>query len=123
MQINIQRTKQTTDGIFGKLTLDWAPFTCVTMENLSKALAIGHWPLTFAYSPHFNRTMPLINVPHRTWTWIHWANAPFQLEGCVSVGLKIDGDAIDTSVDTWNKLWDIINMQAGITVNITEDYA
>lgn len=120
MIITIQRKTKTADGIFGTLTLNWDSFTCVTLENLEDALAPGVWPLTFAYSPHFNRTMPLINVPGRTWTWIHWANFPMQLKGCVAVGEKVDGDAIDTSQVEWNKLWAIINMQAGIKVDLRD---
>jgi hypothetical protein len=119
MIVSVTRTHKTSDGIFGKMALDWNPFTCVTLENLQKELAVGTWPLTFSYSPHFNRTMPLINVPGRTWTWIHWANFPIQLEGCVAVGQKMDGDAVDNSQVEWNQLWDILNMQAGITVKIS----
>lgn len=122
MTITVTRKNKTQDGLFGIMTLDWSSFRCVTMENLQKELAVGTWPLTFAYSPHFNRRMPLVNVPHRTWTWIHWANWPMQLEGCIAVGEKKDGDAIDHSVGTWNKLWDIINLQMGIMVKIVEDF-
>lgn len=120
MKIIINRESKTTDGIFGHLSLDWNSFTCVTCENLELEIAAGTYPLTFAYSPHFNRTMPLINVPGRTWTWIHWANFPVQLKGCVAVGEKIDGDAIDTSQVEWDDLWKIINMQAGIQVQIND---
>jgi hypothetical protein len=120
MNIIIQRKSKSIDGIFGVLTLDWNPFTCVTLENLKDALEPGVWPLTFAYSPHFNRIMPLINVPGRTWTWIHWANFPLQLLGCVAVGQTVDGDAIDTSQIEWNQLWIILNTQPGIKVDIRD---
>ena len=120
MLITIDRKTKTADGIFGSLSLDWNPFMCVTCENLEKEIAAGRWPLTFAYSPHFNRVMPLINVPGRTWTWIHWANFPLQLKGCVAVGQKVDGDAIDTSQVEWDELWGILNMQAGIMVQIND---
>lgn len=118
MKITIQRKTQTEDGIFGALSLDWTPFTCVTLENKKMALQVGIWPLTFAYSPHFNREMPLINVPHRTWTWIHWANWPEQLEGCVAVGKDVAGDSIETSVYTWNTLFSLIRGMTGVTIEI-----
>lgn len=120
MTITVQRKTKTSDGIFGILTLDWNPFTCVTLENLNKVLEAGVWSLTYAYSPHFNRQMPLINVPGRTWTWFHWANFPIQLEGCIALGRTVDGDAIDDSVAAWNEFWGIINMQAGIKVEIND---
>lgn len=120
MKIVIQRQSKTSDGLFGTMTLDFNPFICVTLENLKDALPAGVWPLTYAYSPHFNRTMPLINVPGRTWTWIHWANFPLQLLGCVAIGKVIDSDAIDDSVVTWNKFWEILNQQPGIMVDIRD---
>ena len=120
MNIIVQRQSKTSDGLFGKLSLDWNYFTCVTLENLAKELEAGTWPLTYAYSPHFNRQMPLINVPGRTWTWFHWANFPIQLEGCVALGRTVDGDAIDESVAAWNEFWGILNNQSGITVTILD---
>lgn len=120
MNIIVQRKSKSIDGIFGVLTLDWNPFTCVTLENLEKAIEPGTWPLTYAYSPHFNRQMPLINVPGRTWTWFHWANFAIQLEGCVALGRTVDGDAIDASVSAWNEFWQILNNQTGITVQIID---
>ena len=120
MIITVQRKTDTADGIFGTLSLDWNPFTCVTLENKAMALQAGTWPLTYAFSPHFNRQMPLINVPHRTWTWFHWANWPQQLEGCIALGSVVDGDAIDQSVATWNQFWEILNNQPDIQVKIID---
>lgn len=120
MKITIQRTKEDPDSTFGTLSLDWNPFMCITLENTKDRLKAGVWPLTFAYSPHFNRQMPLINVPGRTWTWIHWANFFYQLLGCVAVGSTIDGEAIDSSVATWNALMALIEGKTGVTVEILD---
>src|SRR5271154_7560091 len=98
MTIIVQRKTKTADGIFGVLTLDWHPFTCVTLENLVKSIPAGIYDLNFTYSPHFNRVMPHIIVPSRdalaggdAGIRIHWANFPTQLDGCIAVGTSVDG--------------------------------
>ena len=127
MNIIVQRTEKTTDGIMGKLSLDWDPFTCVTLENLAKSIPVGIYDLTFDYSPHFNRIMPHILVPERdalaggdAGIRIHWANFPAQLEGCIAVGTDVDGDSIDESLVPFNQLYSILNMQAGIKIDVRD---
>ena len=127
MLIMINRTKKTEDGIFGQLMLDWNPFTCVTLENLAKSIPAGTYELDFTYSPHFNRVMPHIVVPSRDLAAggdagirIHWANFPAQLEGCIAVGTNVDGDSIDESLVPFNQLYSILNLQAGIQIQIND---
>src|SRR5580698_8106511 len=93
MTIVVQRISKSEDGIFGVMTLDWNPFTCVTLENLAKSIPAGIYVLDFTYSPHFNRVMPHLIVPSRdaaaggdAGIRIHWANFPAQLDGCIAVG-------------------------------------
>lgn len=127
MTIIVQRKSKSADGIFGTLSLDWNPFTCVTLENLAKSIEPGIYDLNFTYSPHFNRTMPHIFVPDRdhlaggdAGIRIHWANFPAQLEGCIAVGTAIDGDSIDESLIPFNQLYSILAMQAGIKIEIRD---
>lgn len=53
---------------------------------------------------------------------IHWGNNPTDYEGCIGVGNGIDGDSIDNTVTTFNELYTIMNMQAGLQIEITESY-
>lgn len=127
MLITVQRKTKTSDGIFGQLTLDWNPFTCVTLENLAKSIPAGLYDVNFTYSPHFNRVMPHIIVPSRdqlaggdAGIRVHWANFPAQLEGCIAVGTMVDGDSIDESLVPFNQLYAILNMQAGIKIQVND---
>lgn len=127
MLITVKRVSKTQDGIFGRLTLDWNPFTCVTLENLEKSIPAGLYDLDFSYSPHFNRVMPHLIVPSRdilangdAGIRIHWANFPSQLEGCIAVGTKVDGDSIDQSLIPFNQLYAILNQQHGIKVEVKD---
>lgn len=127
MNIIVQRKTKTKDGIFGILTLDWNPFTCVTLENLANAIPAGSYELNFTYSPHFNRTMPHIIVPPRdslsggdAGIRIHWANFPAQLDGCIAVGTAVDGDSIDGSLVPFNQLYGILSMQSGIRIEVRD---
>ena len=130
MLLIIARTSKTKDGIFGNLCIDGNPFKCVTMENLNKEINPGVYELNFTYSPHFNRIMPHLIVPDHDLSAggdagirIHWANFPAQLEGCIAVGTKLEGDSIDESLVPFNQLYAIINGQTPITVKVMEDYA
>jgi hypothetical protein len=71
--------------------------------------------------------MPHIIVPSRdslaggdAGIRIHWANFPAQLEGCIAVGTMVDGDSIDESLIPFNQLYSILNMQAGIKVDVRD---
>lgn len=123
MLMTLTRKSRTPDGIFGSLSLDWNPFQCVTMENLKEEIPTGTYVIEFTYSPHFNRIMPLVVVPGREGIRIHWANFPAQLLGCIATGTKVDGDSIDASLVPFNKLFTILNMQAGISIEVKESYS
>lgn len=118
--IKVQRETFTSDGIFGTLTLDDHTFTCKTLERKDKAIDAGIYSMEFTYSPAFNRIMPLINVPGREGIRIHWANYPQQLEGCISVGEKIDGDAVDSSRIAFNQLWNVIHDKTPLNIQVLD---
>ena len=127
MLITVKRNSKTNDAIFGVLTLDWSPFTCVTLERLVKSIPSGIYDLNFTYSPHFNRVMPHIIVPSRdeaaggdAGIRIHWANFPAQLDGCIAVGEEVDNDSIDDSLIPFNQFYAILNQQHGIQLQIND---
>lgn len=130
MKITVTRKKKTQDGIFGSLFIDTNLFKCFTCESLAKAINPGTYDVKFDYSPRFNRTMPHIIVPDRDLAAgadagirIHWGNNPSNYEGCIGVGNGQEGDSIDNTVATFNELYTIIKDQAGLTIQIVENYA
>lgn len=123
MIIRVQRKKQTADGIFGIMTIDGNSFGCFTVENLKDSIPAGNYPVEFTYSPEFNQTMPLIDVPNRTAIRIHYANYPHQLLGCIAVGDKEEPDAVDDSRVTFNQLFKIINGQEDLQIIVTDPEA
>lgn len=127
MILTINRKRKTFDGIFGELSLDWHPFTCKTVENLTQAIPAGLYTLDFTYSPRFNRITPHIIVPDRdkvaggdAGIRIHAANTPAQLQGCIAVGDTEEPDAVDNSRITLNKLERILYQQAGIQIQVND---
>lgn len=129
MKVFINRNKKTEDGIFGSLFMDGNLFKCYTCENLAKAILPGTYTMKFDYSPRFNRTMPHLIVPDRdaeaggdAGIRIHWGNNPSNYEGCIGVGNGQEGDSIDNTVDTFNKLYTILKPYDDITIMIGENY-
>jgi hypothetical protein len=128
MLITVNRKRKTADGIFGVMLLDFNPFTCFTVENLSKSIPAGIYDLGIDYSPHFNRLMPHIRVPDRdkaanggdAGIRIHWANYPSQLEGCIAVGDKEEPDAVDDSIATFNQLFKLIGPLTGLKLQVND---
>lgn len=120
MMITVQRRRQTTDGIFGILSID--AFQCFTVENRQDIIPAGIYNVEFTYSPEFNQTMPLIDVPGRTAIRIHPANYPRQLLGCIAVGDKEEPDAVDDSRVTFNQLFKIINGTKDLKIQIKDAY-
>lgn len=120
MKIIVQRIKETNDGIFGTLRLDFDSFTCFTIENKAKAIPAGTYNISFKWSGHFQRMTPHIDVPNRTNIEIHNANYPYQLAGCTAVGDKIDGDAVDDSGVTDIKLEAILKGKTGLQYQVID---
>lgn len=129
MKMTVVRNKKTQDGIFGNLFMDLSLFKCFTCENLAKAINPGTYNVKFDYSPRFNRTMPHLIVPDRdslaggdAGIRIHWGNNPSNYEGCIGVGNGQEGDSIDNTVETFNKLYAIIYPYKDLSIEIKENY-
>lgn len=78
------------------------------MERIAVAIPEGTYPTKLAFSGHFQRNTPHLDVPGRTYIEIHPANWPSQLEGCIAIGAAIDGDALDSSATTFEKLMTLL---------------
>jgi len=55
-------------------------------------------------STHFGMRVVGIDVPNHTDIESHPANFPLQLNGCVAVGDKQDGDALDSTRDAFDRM-------------------
>lgn len=131
MKIIVDRKRLTEDAILGKLSLDFNPFTCFTLENKLLAVPAGLFKVTFDYSKTFNRMMPHIWVPDRdaaarargddnAGLRIHWGNLPKNYKGCIGVGDKEEADAIDNTVATFNQLYKIISSVQDLYIQIND---
>jgi hypothetical protein len=108
----------TTDALFGDLTFNGERI-CFTMERTAVAIPEGVYNAHLEMSPHFGFQTPHIDVLQRTYIEIHPANYPSQLEGCVAVGLAIDGDALDNSRQAFDSLVSVLPQEFTVEVTST----
>jgi len=126
MLITITRTNKSVDGTFGTLVIDTSPFKCITLEKSSTIIPAGVvYDVLFMWSDNFQQIMPHIIVPGRTAIEIHWANWPYQLEGCTALGDQEDfaQDMIEESKDAWIAFAKAITDQPSIKIKYVEDFA
>lgn len=118
MKLNLSRNFLTGDAHFGDLSLDGVP-ECKTMERTSVMIPPGTYSIHMEFSPHFQFITPHLDVPGRTYIEIHPANYPSQLEGCIAVGTKIDGDALDLSRAAFDSLMEKIKDETNLTIEVS----
>lgn len=118
----VTRFKTTADAYFGRLIVNGI-FVCYTLERISVAIPEGTYAAVIDLSPHLNYKCPHLRVPSRDLAAggdagirIHVANEPNQVEGCIGVGLSIDGDAIDHSQSAFDKLMALLPPSLSVTV-------
>lgn len=111
----IERTNETKDAIFGKATVG-NECVCFTMERTAVCIPARTYPGYKRHSPHLDRTVVGIDVPNRTDIEIHNANLPSQLQGCIAVGLAVDGDALDNSIAALEKLLGLLPQTFTVTI-------
>ena len=152
MQLTVLRKWFYSDRTLGILQVNSTNF-CYTLEDKDRGLTsdmplseiqekkvfgetcipYGNYQVIVAFSPHFNRDMPLlVNVPGYTGVEIHWGNYPKNTEGCLLVGGALDNPAkpeiILNSVKEFNTLWEEYilaarNRQEKIFINYVKDGA
>lgn len=108
--LKIERKSVTIDGIFGTITINGV-LVCESMERLDTAIAEGLYDAVLDESPHLHYVCPHIRVPMRdaaaggdAGIRVHIANTPNQLEGCIAIGTRINGDSIEGSKDAFDKV-------------------
>lgn len=108
--LKIERKTLTTDGVFGHLTINGS-LVCETVENLGEEIPEGLYDAKLDKSPRLGYVCPHIAVSMRDMAAggdagirIHIFNEPQQSKGCIGVGLRVDGDAVDESKAAFDKL-------------------
>lgn len=128
--MRVHRTVKTADGIFGKFDCDYSDFTCVTVENLAKAILPGRYRVVFDMSPRLGYLTP--HIMDSVWDVaaggdaglrIHKANEPVQLEGCIAPGQTVDGNAVDYSAKAFDELMLLTDKSKETWIEITEEYS
>jgi hypothetical protein len=77
----------------------------VKIQN-ETAIPAGTYNVTLTFSPHFNRTLPLINdVPNFEGVRIHPGNTAADTEGCLLVGMNAGNDSIANSRVAFDALY------------------
>jgi hypothetical protein len=126
MKMIVQRLRNTDDGIIGTVVIpDFLEE--FTIENLEKSIPAGLYNVVIDRSPRLHIYTPHIRVPTRDASGdagirIHPANWPKQLEGCISVGLKAEADAVDNSKKAFENLMDVIAKKAGFDTDGIEKF-
>lgn len=119
LQLDVKRTSKTELAIFGTVSIGNEQI-CYSMERLAVCIPTGSFSAHLRYSPHFDMTVPGIDVQNRKDIEMHPANFVSQLEGCIAVGDSIDNGALDNSRAAFDRL--MIRLPQTFTVSITEDY-
>ena len=114
MNLLVNRTSKTADGIHGNLIIDGL-LNEVTLENLEHSFPAGTYKVVIDHSPRLGIWTPHLRVPSRdiaaggdAGVRVHPANWPVQLLGCIAVGDTAGADSVNNSRDAFGKLMAII---------------
>lgn len=95
------------------------------MERDGVQIPAGTYPIKWSWSPKFNQFMPhIMNVLNKIAIEQHWANYPYQLDGCQAMGTEeeMSNDCIDESKDAWINYCSIIINEPNVILKIVEDF-
>ncbi|MBV30859.1 MAG: hypothetical protein CL504_09510, partial [Actinobacteria bacterium] len=82
------------DGTLGVIQVDDQKFYSVErpwMDNAPNVSCIpeGEYKVSWRLSPRFGETWHIQDVPDRTHILIHAANFPYDVEGCIGLGMGV----------------------------------
>ena len=113
MTIELQRTKEQNNSVFGELFIDGS-FFCYTLEDKERDIKIkaetaipkGTYKVILNQSSRFKRILPLlIDVPNFEGIRMHPGNTNHDTEGCILVGESRSKDFIGNSKKAFDKLF------------------
>lgn len=119
MKLVLVRKWLNGEALIGQLFVD-GQYECVILENATKRIPLGTYPVVISYSPRFGRELPLLcNVPDREGIRLHPANYPSQLEGCLAPGTTHNQDSVSNSRFAFGEVYQkICKVVQGITITI-----
>jgi hypothetical protein len=136
MKLKLIREPSSSTTTLGKLYLDGV-FFCYTLEDVVRpdpnpdtpqneakvwgntAIPAGKYKVVITMSPRFKRRLPLlIGVPGFDGIRIHPGNTHRDTDGCILVGEQIVGESILQSRIAFNRLFEILDGQPNITIEI-----
>lgn len=90
VNLGITRTWIQSGIIHGHLHLrvGTSVFNCTTVENEDYAIPDGSYITTLEQSKRFQRRVPMLQVPGRTYIEIHPSGKPLGLKGCIGVSAE-----------------------------------
>lgn len=105
-----------TTGTIGVMVEENKEIAFTTMERTNKIIPGGTYEVTYTNSVKFSgrapyknyKGVPLLNVPGRTGIRIHIGNFPFDVEGCIAIGLGAASKSISFSRDAYIRLMDFV---------------
>jgi hypothetical protein len=115
MELLLQRDSYTTLSTQGKLSKEGV-FLAETLELPKKdglpgsAIPAGRYRITVAFSPHFQRRMPLlVGIPNRSEIEMHWGDYVEDTRGCILMGLTRGANAIYRTRDAFAEVFPLID--------------
>lgn len=122
MTLHLLREKPFGTFQFGVLFVD-GKFQFFTLENNDKKIPVGDYPISFYSSPKFGLTVPLLNVPGHSFIEIHPANYPYELEGCIAVGVSKTDELLSESRKAFFALMKMLSGHKDISIKVSSsDY-
>lgn len=115
MELVLQRDSYTGISTQGRLFKNNSPLG-ETLELPKKdglpgsCVPAGRYRVTVAFSPHFQRRMPLlVGIPGRSEIEIHWGMLPSNTRGCILIGETRGTNEIFSTRDEFNALFPLID--------------
>jgi hypothetical protein len=115
MELLLQRDSYTTLSTQGKLSKEGV-FLAETLELPKKdglpgsAIPAGRYRVTVAFSPHFQRRMPLlVGIPNRSEIEMHWGDYVEDTRGCILMGLTRGVNSIYRTRDAFAIVFPLID--------------
>lgn len=92
MHVRVNRFSSTDEGTFGALYIGGRVlYTCerpwLNNEPYESCIPSGSYKCVRVDSPKYGNVFEVTNVPGRAHILFHAANTPWQLEGCIAVGM------------------------------------
>lgn len=120
IQLVLTRWDQNAVCTKGELRCTQAPWMKLYTLEPEKPIPAGTYDITLYQSPHFGKLVPLLHgVSGYEAIEIHTGNYRRDTKGCVLVGLKQNGNSIESSSLAFTLLMGVLDQATSIQISIT----